>query len=172
MAEELLTRSKQGLADLSGALGKEIEIRARPGMHQEQFELLVLEPGPPAEIELSWLQSRHPDSPGDRPDKSRRGRRRRGGRGRDGGGDSDAAMDAGEAGGEADLLGDEIEETIDALDDGVEAGVEDGLGEVTGDACEVAALASPAAGADAKEEGETLQPVDGEVESRILPRSE
>ena len=165
VAEELLTRSKQGLADLSRAIGKEIEIRARPGMHQEQFELLVLEPGPPAEIELSWLQSRHPDSPGDRPDKSRRGRRRRGGRGRDGGGDSDAAMDAGEA----DLLGDEIEEAIDGVDDGVE----DRLGEVTGDACEVAAEASPAAGADAKkEEGEALQPVDGEVESRILPRSE
>ena len=164
VAEELLTRSKQGLADLSRAIGKEIEIRARPGMHQEQFELLVLEPGPPAEIELSWLQSRHPDSPGDRPEKSRRGRRRRGGRGRDGGGDSDAAMDAGEA----DLLGDEIEEAIDGVDDGVE----DRLGEVTGDACEVAAEASPAAGADAKEEGEALQPVDGEVESRILPRSE
>ena len=38
------------------------EVRARPGMHQEQYELMVLEAGPPAEIELDWLNDTHPDA--------------------------------------------------------------------------------------------------------------
>jgi ribonuclease G len=185
VAEELLTRSKQGLSDLSRAIGKEIEIRARPGMHQEQFELLVLEPGPPAEIELSWLQGHHPDAPGERPERSRRGRRRRGGRGRDGLGDSNAAVDPGDSGDEADLLGDEIEEAIDALDEGIEGdgvgGLEAGREPVedpdAGDGQavrpEIEPGSAPELAASPSVEGdEVLQPVDGEVESRILPRSE
>lgn len=61
VAEELLTRSKQALAQLSEEIGKDIEVRARPGIHQEQYELTVLEPGPPVELELSWLNDVHPD---------------------------------------------------------------------------------------------------------------
>jgi ribonuclease G len=117
VAEELLTRSKQGLADLSRALGKDIEVRARPGMHQEQFELLVLEAGPPVELELSWLRSCHPDAPGERPERSRRGRRRRGGRGRDDASESSAADDLEE-------LGDEVEEALGEAEDGLDADVD------------------------------------------------
>jgi hypothetical protein len=154
-------------------------------MHQEQFELLVLESGPPAEIELSWLQGRHPDAPGERPERSRRGRRRRGGRGRDGLGDSNAAVDPGDSGDEADLLGDEIEEAIDALDESIE---EDGVGSLeagrepvedrdAGDGSAVRPGIEPGsvpelAASPPVEGGEVLQPVDGEVESRIIPRSE
>ena len=93
VAEELLTRSKQALAKLSEEIGRDIEIRARPGIHQEQFELTVLEPGEPAELDLPWLRDRHPDARiegeakvengGEASGKQRNGRkRRRGGRGR------------------------------------------------------------------------------------------
>ncbi|MBK7949594.1 MAG: Rne/Rng family ribonuclease [Deltaproteobacteria bacterium] len=111
VAEELLIRSKQGIADLSRAIGKDIEIRARPGMHQEQFELLVLEAGPPVELELSWLRSRHPDAAGDRPERGKRGRRRRGGRGRHGSEDAEGSAEESD---DLDELGDEIEEALDA----------------------------------------------------------
>jgi len=96
VAEELLTRSKEALAKLSEEIGKDIEVRARPGIHQEQYELTVLEPGPPAELELCWLNDTHPDArkkeaeqgkerhSGDESgDGKKSGRRRgRGGRGR------------------------------------------------------------------------------------------
>lgn len=96
VAEELLSRSKAALASLSEAIGKDIEVRARPGMHQEQYELTVLEPGPPVEIELSWLNDTHPDTRKAKEKKeeagegdSKRGRRR-GGRGRGRSSDADA----------------------------------------------------------------------------------
>ena len=184
VAEELLTRSKQGLADLSHAIGKDIEIRARPGMHQEQFELLALEPGPPVELELSWLRSHHPDAPGDRPERSRRGRRRRGGRGRDEGADTTAADDLEE-------LGDEVEEALEGLDEGSDDDRADALAGSPGDSLRevdpvpahetltAAALpaalpaATPVAASESGSEASSpLQPVDGEVESRIIPRSE
>ncbi len=94
VAEELLLRAKPAMAELSEAIGKDIEVRARPGMHQEQYELTVLETGPPAEIELSWLNDTHPDARKKEEDAeagsgngSKRGRRR-GGRGRGRGGDA------------------------------------------------------------------------------------
>ena len=95
VAEELLTKSKPALAELSEAIGKDIEVRARPGMHQEQYELTVLEPGPPVEIELSWLNDTHPDARKAKEKEeggeggSKRGRRR-GGRGRGRGGNGEA----------------------------------------------------------------------------------
>lgn len=216
VAEELLTRSKQGIADLSRAIGKDIEIRARPGMHQEQFELQVLDPGPPAEIALSWLQDRHPDAPGERPERgARRGRRRRGGRGRDEADESNGAgepEDVGEdAGLEPDRLDDEVEEAIaeteefgdefgDRLDPGLDEVVEvvpetlespsrpdgdaepilardfDRAVEAASEGAQAAAERSVAAPIAESERlavpEEAAQPVDGEVESRILPRSE
>ncbi len=187
VAEELLTRSKQGLADLSHAIGKDIEIRARPGMHQEQFELLALEAGPPVELELSWLRSRHPDAPGDRPERSRRGRRRRGGRGRDEGADT---ADTTEADDFAEL-GDEVEEALEGLEEGPDEDRADALDgspvdslrevdptpahETPAAATLPAALpaARPAAASESgAEASSSLQPVDGELESRIIPRSE
>jgi ribonuclease G len=100
VAEELLTHAKPALAKLGDEIGTPIEIRARPGLHQERFELSVLESGPPVEIDLPWLRDRHPDASktkdtkdtkdakdakdakdsNDADDKKRR--RRRGGRGR------------------------------------------------------------------------------------------
>lgn len=62
VAEELLTGSKQAMANLSEEIGKDIEIRARPGMHQERFELSVLDSGTTVELNLPWLKDRHPDA--------------------------------------------------------------------------------------------------------------
>ncbi|MEM9174977.1 MAG: Rne/Rng family ribonuclease [Myxococcota bacterium] len=95
VAEELLSKSKAALAELSEAIGKDIEIRARPGMHQEQYELMVLEAGPPAEIELSWMNDSHPDArkaeeKGAGGEGGAKRGRRRGGRGRGRGGSAGA----------------------------------------------------------------------------------
>jgi ribonuclease G len=61
VAEVLLGPLRKTLATLSSDLGREIEIRARPGLHQEQFEVTALDEGPPIEISLSWLRERKPD---------------------------------------------------------------------------------------------------------------
>ncbi len=57
VAEELLGGLREQLAALGGELGREIEVRARPGLHQEQFEVTALDAGPPVEIPLRWLES-------------------------------------------------------------------------------------------------------------------
>lgn len=162
VAEELLVRGKQSLADLSRRIGKEIEVRARPGMHQEQFELLVLEAGPPVELSLSWLRDRHPDAPGERPERGRRGRRR-GGRGRPGAGDGDAA--------DEELLEDADDAAEEAL-----AEVGDELGEeALLDPSDESGLAGGSDGPAASESevaSEAAQPVDAQAESRIIPRSD
>ena len=62
VAEELLTGSKQALAILSEEIGEAVEVRARPGMHQERFEITVLDPGVKVELDLPWLRDRHPDA--------------------------------------------------------------------------------------------------------------
>jgi hypothetical protein len=77
-------------------------------------------------------------------------------------------VDGGEAGDETDLLGDEIEEAVENLAEGAM----DGLGAGPDDLGEVASESNGTDGAAAEEEGELLQPVDVEVESRIIPRSE
>jgi ribonuclease G len=56
VAEQLLGDEAASLASLSGALGQDIEIRARPGIHQEQFEVEALDEGPPVSIPLRWLR--------------------------------------------------------------------------------------------------------------------
>lgn len=109
VAEELLLRCKQQLADLGEAIGKEIEIRARPGIHQEQFELSFLESGPPAEIELSWLNDTHPDArkqDGEGDERGGRRGRRRGGRGRGRGREADAEREGEEDGDETEAASD------------------------------------------------------------------
>jgi ribonuclease G len=55
VAEQLLTTEKEAVADLSEELGRDIEVRARPGLHQEQFEVLALDQGPAVSIPLRWL---------------------------------------------------------------------------------------------------------------------
>ena len=56
VAEQLLGSEAKSLAELSDALGEEIEVRARPGIHQEQFEVEALGEGPGVTIPLRWLR--------------------------------------------------------------------------------------------------------------------
>jgi ribonuclease G len=56
VAEQLLGAESKPLRSLSEELGREIEIRARPGIHQEQFEVIALDEGPPVELPLRWLR--------------------------------------------------------------------------------------------------------------------
>jgi len=55
VAELLLGECREALAELSGEVGREIEVRARPGMHHEQFEVEALDTGPPVAVTLGWL---------------------------------------------------------------------------------------------------------------------
>ena len=59
VAEQLLTVGKASLAQLESDLGRELEIRARGDIHQEQFEVRGLDAGEPFELDLAWLK----DSP-------------------------------------------------------------------------------------------------------------
>jgi hypothetical protein len=60
VAEMLLTRARKAVAGLGQELGREIEIRARPGQHPEHFEVAALDPGPPVELRLAWLREPAP----------------------------------------------------------------------------------------------------------------
>jgi ribonuclease G len=55
VAEMLLARAHKACAELGRELGREIEIRGLPGLHQEQFEVTALDSGPPVFIPLQWL---------------------------------------------------------------------------------------------------------------------
>jgi ribonuclease G len=61
VAAALLGPARQASADLITQLGREIEIRARPGLHQEQFEVTALDEGPPVKLVLGWLSDQRPD---------------------------------------------------------------------------------------------------------------
>jgi ribonuclease G len=67
VAEMLLGPARKATQRLSGELGREIEIRARPGLHQEQFEVTALDQGPPVAIPLRWLESPEPGGRGAAP---------------------------------------------------------------------------------------------------------
>ena len=56
VAEQLLSVESEPLGKLAEELGREIEVRARPGLHQEQFEVVALDEGQPVEIPLRWLR--------------------------------------------------------------------------------------------------------------------
>lgn len=112
VAEQLLSVESEPLAKLAQELGREIEVRARPGLHQEQFEVVALDAGQPVEIPLRWLRDPAEIAAEDEAERQKKkgesrsngqgGRRRtRGrGRGRDG----------------ADLSDDEAEEAADEVD--------------------------------------------------------
>jgi ribonuclease G len=55
VAEMLLGTEREALGELSTELGREVEVRAVPGMHQEQFEVTALDAGPRVEFALPWL---------------------------------------------------------------------------------------------------------------------
>jgi ribonuclease G len=63
VAEVLLGPARKALAALAEELGREIEVRARPGQHQEQFEVTALDAGPPVSLSLRWLGGAEPVDP-------------------------------------------------------------------------------------------------------------
>jgi ribonuclease G len=63
VAEKLLGPARKALHNLGESLEREIEVRALPGLHQEQFEVIALDQGPAVEIPLRWLQDREPPEP-------------------------------------------------------------------------------------------------------------
>ncbi len=65
VAEILLGPEQGALEEMSRELGREIEVHARPSLHQEQFELSALEPGPPVPFEVPWLATGLPQPPAD-----------------------------------------------------------------------------------------------------------
>jgi ribonuclease G len=67
VAEMLLSRARKAVARLGEELGREIEIRARPGQHQEQFEVVAVDAGPPVDLALSWLREPAPRVPAPAP---------------------------------------------------------------------------------------------------------
>jgi Ribonuclease G/E len=58
VAEQLLGPEKEILEGLERELGREIEIRARAEIHQEQFEITALDEGTSVALDLSWLSSK------------------------------------------------------------------------------------------------------------------
>ena len=69
VAEMLLGPVRKALQSLSRNLGREIEVRARPGLHREQFEVTALDSGPPVSLSLSWLPPKSDEQAG--PDAQR-----------------------------------------------------------------------------------------------------
>jgi len=63
VAELLLGECREALAELSEEVGREIEVRGRPGMHHEQFEVEALDAGPPVPVTLGWLGDADGDAP-------------------------------------------------------------------------------------------------------------
>jgi ribonuclease G len=68
VAEMLLGAEREALAELSTELGRAVEVRAVPGLHQEQFEVIALDSGPPVEFPIPWLglggpEQETPDEP-------------------------------------------------------------------------------------------------------------
>jgi ribonuclease G len=185
VAEELLTGSKQALADLSEEIGRDIEVRARPGIHQERFELTVLEHGSSAEIELAWLRERHPDAQqeDDQPAKRNGRRRGRGGRSR---GNSEVLI----AEGELEPPAPEVETepvaestkplavaipAVSDLPEGAPLEPPSGPAGAVVESQETSESPQPEPSSDSdsvEESPETTQTVDSEAESRIIPRSE
>ena len=62
VAEELLTSEREALSGVEEELGRAIEVRARPGLHQEQFEVIALDEGPPVTVPLRWLGESPPET--------------------------------------------------------------------------------------------------------------
>ena len=197
VAEELLSHAKKALSKVSEEIGVSVEIRARPGLHQEQFELTVLEPGPPAEIDLPWLRDHHPDAPKARgvsrdssdvsesrgprsreaeageADELAGGRRRsRGGRGRG----RAQRSESGESGDEAAASDEPLEPEADDGPDGIERESMPDAQDLQAESETIKPTRDDGEGAGSEapptEKTETLQAIDSEAESRIIPRSE
>jgi ribonuclease G len=170
VAEELLRDRAPLLGELGEQLGREIEVRARPGLHQEQFEVVALDEGEPVAISLRWLEDPkgRPDEEagaGGRPERSkrrRRGRRRGGEEGRLPGEDSGSETEA------EDDLDEKAAAEGGPYDDAFESdGPEDDetpAGWTPRDATEPSV--EPTSASES-----TAEAVDAEEQSRILPPS-
>ncbi len=55
VAELLLGAERESLTEMEEKLGRSIEVRAVPGVHQEHFEVIALDEGPPVPLRLPWL---------------------------------------------------------------------------------------------------------------------
>ncbi len=161
VAEELLRDGASLLGDLGEELGREIEVRARPGLHQEQFEVEALDEGAPVDLKLRWLEDpeerkkreqaekaekAEKDDAEDGP-KNGRSRRRRRGR-RRGGADAEAGGTEAEAE-EAERSGSDIPGSDtpadaggDAADD-AEPAPPEGASDESGDEASTPLAASP-----------------------------
>jgi Ribonuclease G/E len=64
VAEQLMTHERATLQALERDLGREIEIRARVELHQEQFEIASAGEGEPVSVPLPWLVERTTERPG------------------------------------------------------------------------------------------------------------
>lgn len=58
VAEQLLGPCREALRALEAELGREVEIRVKPELHQEQFEIRATGEATPLTLELSWLRER------------------------------------------------------------------------------------------------------------------
>ncbi len=181
VAEELLTASKQALAKLSEEIGRDVEVRARPGMHQEQFELTVLEQGSPAVLELAWLRDRHPDAQSEDDGAAKRNGRRRGRGGRPQGGETLIAEGAIEPASAEMEQDDQEEESAKPLATATSAVTAENAPEIPQSKPAVTPVEllsatvtaeSPSLPDPVEESPETTQAVDSKAESRIIPRSE
>ena len=168
VAEELLRDSGSLLGELGEELGREIEVRVRTGLHQEQFEVVALDEGEPVELQLPWLEDpkeRAEESTkdgGDGGGNGRSRRRRRGGR--RGGADQ---VEAEPATAEAET---ETEAKSPEGDD-VQVELPDPVAEVPETAAApIDEMRSGPATASSEQMG-LLETVDAEGESRILPPS-
>lgn len=94
VAERLLGEAREPLRAVEEEFGREIEIRVRPGLHTEQWELEALDAAAPVALDIPWLSDRHPAAGRAEPEPRRR--RRRGRR------EAEAGPAPPEAGGEAD----------------------------------------------------------------------
>lgn len=63
VAEMLLGSLREATTRLGDELGSEVEVRARPGLHQEQFEVTALDAGAPISLSLRWLETPEGEKP-------------------------------------------------------------------------------------------------------------
>jgi ribonuclease G len=60
VAQELLGQGRDELEALEKELGREIEIRAKSELHQEQFQVTALNEGPAVSFDVAWLKTGTP----------------------------------------------------------------------------------------------------------------
>jgi ribonuclease G len=58
VAEQLLGPCREALRALEAELGREVEIRVKPDLHQEQFEIRAAGEAAPRPLDLPWLRER------------------------------------------------------------------------------------------------------------------